>query len=132
VLPALTWKGYLAGTLIRQGSITAEVFEEWLEFTVLPQLEAGTILVLDNASIHRSARVKELVEAASCFLEYLPPYSPDFNPIEISFAWLKEWIKRHLEELDYFWNFEEFLRAGVEAMPGDFAEDWFNKCGYRK
>jgi transposase len=53
------------------------------------------VLVLDNASIHRSPRLRELCEAYSVALEFLPPYSPDFNPIEATFHNLKAWIQRN-------------------------------------
>lgn len=130
VLPAITVNGYLPGTLIHQGSINAQLFEEWLEFTVLPQLEEGSIIGMDNASIHRTQRVRDIVAAANCWLEYLPPYSPDFNPIELSFGWLKLWVKRHFHEYSLYRTFEEFLEQGIAEVQGPVARTWFKHCGY--
>ena len=93
VLPALTINGYLEGTLIYQGSVKESLFLYWLQYTVLPQLTPGYhILVMDNASIHTSTKVRQLCQTFGVQLEYLPPYSPDFNPIEQSFNVLKAWI----------------------------------------
>lgn len=68
-----------------------------MEETVLPQLALGSIIVIDNASIHHSQTIKELVHDVGHQIEYLPPYSLDFNPIEESFLTLKAWVKRHFE-----------------------------------
>jgi transposase len=80
-----------------QGTITSEIMENFLEFEVVPHCNAylacNSVIVLDNASIHRSARVRELCDAAGVILEYLPPYSLDYNPIKKSFKQLKDWMK---------------------------------------
>lgn len=78
--------GLLAKTFIApftfQGGCNADVFNTWLETVLLPLLPKGTTLVLDNAAFHKSARTRELIEKAGCFLLFLPTYSPDLNPIE--------------------------------------------------
>jgi transposase len=62
-------------------AMTAETFEAWLEQHLLPTLEEGDIFVLDNLSAHKSPRVAEILAKKKCTVRYLPPYSPDFNPI---------------------------------------------------
>jgi hypothetical protein len=89
VLPALTMHGYLQDPLIVQGSVTMALFEEWFESKVLPQLVPGMIVVMDNASCHRSELVRQLCLDYGIQLEFLPLYSPDLNPIEESFNVLK-------------------------------------------
>ena len=89
VLPALTLNGYLRDPLIIQGAVTKELFLEWMAHVLLPQLEPGMILVLDNASIHHGVELSELCMSVGVRVEYLPPYSPDLNPIEQSFNVLK-------------------------------------------
>ena len=64
-------------------------FNGWLEKCLLPALGSGWTIVLDNASFHKSSRTRELIEKAGCTLLYLPPYSPDFNPIENQWGSLK-------------------------------------------
>ncbi len=70
-------------------SINADVFEAWLQQALLPVLPNGAVIVIDNATFHTSEQIKKGVEPAGCFLEYLPPYSPDLNPIEHKWAQAK-------------------------------------------
>lgn len=131
VLPAITVDGYLSFTMI-QGSITAEIFEEFLELNVLPYCAAGySVIVMDNASIHRSGRVEELCRSFGVDIEYLPPYSPDFNLIEKSFKVLKSWIKRNAKLAAEFMDFQYFLYYAVQqACCGVDCWAWFEMCGY--
>jgi transposase len=91
-LPAFAVNSYLCYAIF-QGAITLEIMENFLEFEVLPHCNAyparNSVIVLDNASIHGSARVRELCDAAGVTLEYLPPYSLDYNPLEKSFKQLE-------------------------------------------
>jgi transposase len=73
-----------------QGSVTAQVFEQWLREQLLPSLTQPSVLVLDNAAFHRPVVVTKLMEEAGHRVLFLPPYSPDFNPIEGDFAALKK------------------------------------------
>jgi len=70
-------------------SINTDVFEAWIEQELLSVLPNGAVVVMDNASFHKSERIQELIESAGCLLEYLPPYSPDLNPIEHKWAQAK-------------------------------------------
>ena len=120
LLPAYTVEGYLPGFLIAQGSVTGEMFYDWLKYSVLPYCQPypapRSVIVMDNASTHHSPKVRELIESVGCRLEYLPPYSPDFNPIECSFHDLKSYIKRHRQEAQYCEDFGVFLGYCVERM----------------
>ncbi len=64
------------------GSTTAVVFETYVERVLLPALKPGQVVVMDNLSAHKGSKVRELIEARGCELLFLPPYSPDLNPIE--------------------------------------------------
>jgi transposase len=88
-------KDKLLTAALFDGGINAGVFEAWIQQGLLPVLPNGAILVMDNASFHKSERIQEAVEAAGCLLEYLPPYSPDLNPIEHKWAQAKA-LKRKL------------------------------------
>jgi transposase len=119
LLPAYTIDGYLPGFKIHQGSIDGQMFYDWLKYDVLPYCNPAplprSVIVMDNASIHKNARVRELVEGAGCRLKYLPPYSPDFNPIERSFHDLKAYVRRHRREVKLFNNFGDFLQYCLES-----------------
>ena len=78
------------------GCCDTRLFVAWVKQMLVPALKEGQTVVMDNASFHKSCVVKELIAKAGCKLLYLPPYSPDLNPIEKFWANLKRWINQHL------------------------------------
>jgi transposase len=118
VLPALDINGWFA-PLSYQGSITAQIFEDWLENHVLPACNNApgcrNIIIMDNASIHKSQRVIDLCTRWNVDIEYLPPYSPFLNPIEETFHDLKQHIRRYWRWTDVggYDEFEAFLLQAV-------------------
>lgn len=82
--------------LIFTGSCNTQVFNTWVEEVLTSELEEGKVVILDNASFYKSTRTVELIEAANCRVLFLPPYSPDYNPIEHFWHTLKEAVKRLL------------------------------------
>jgi transposase len=68
--------------MVLEGSTSGEVFEAYVEHLLAPTLRAGQVVVMDNLSAHKGGRVRELIEERDCELIYLPPYSPDLNPIQ--------------------------------------------------
>jgi transposase len=118
-----------------QGAITSELIEEFLEYQVLPFYNPhpapNSVIVLDNASIHRSSRIRQLYKAASIRLEYLPPYSPNYNPIKKSFKQLKGWIKQHADEAEIFNEFRAFIHYSIQQVCYNInCRAWFRKYGY--
>ena len=75
------------------GALDRPAFEQFVEEVLVPTLQPDQTVVLDNLSVHKSARVRQLIEAAGCHLVFLPTYSPDFNPIEQAFAKLKQLLR---------------------------------------
>jgi hypothetical protein len=132
VLPATTIAGYLNEPLIVEGAVTSEMFEEWFELKLLPQLRPGQIVIMDNASIHRSTLIACLCSGAGIQLEFLPPYSPDLNPIELSFNTLKMWVRRNIRMACIFNDFGRFMAYGVSEFVEVDAEGYFEKCGYER
>jgi transposase len=65
-----------------EGSCNRQVFEQWLETMLIPNLQAGQTVIVDNVTFHQGENIRELIESIDCELEYLPPYSPDLNEIE--------------------------------------------------
>ena len=81
------------------------IFEAWVEQALVPEMRPGDIVVMDNLSSHKGPAVRALIEAQSAHLLYLPPYSPDFNPIENLFAKLKALLRREAARtIDTLWN----------------------------
>ena len=92
--------------MIYEGTCHSELFETWVEQVLLPELIPGQTIVMDNATFHKSLKTKNLIERAGCNLLFLPPYSPDFNPIEKFWSWLK---KRLREIINSFKNLQDAL-----------------------
>jgi transposase len=112
-----------------EGPKTKAVFEAYLERVLAPSLRPGQVVVLDNLSSHKGSRVRELVEARGCELVYLPPYSPDLNPIEEAFSKLKTLLRkaggRTREAL------LEAMGKALDAVTASDARDFFEHRGYR-
>jgi transposase len=86
------------------GPINRSAFETYVEQALVPELRRGDVVILDNLSSHKGPRVRALIEAAGATLLYLPPYSPDFNPIENAFAKLKALLRKAAERtLEGLW-----------------------------
>jgi transposase len=109
-------------------AMTAATFEAWLERHLLPTLEEGDIVVLDNLQAHKSPRVAQILAKKSCTVRYLPPYSPDFNPIEKAYSKLKA-ILRKLAERTVA-GLIALLEGCVDLFRPLECENFFAACGY--
>ena len=76
-----------------KGTCDTFLILHWVEYILLPELKPGQYVIMDNASIHKSSRIEALIKSAGCTLIFLPPYSPDLNPIENFWGWLKQKIR---------------------------------------
>jgi transposase len=108
--------------------INAASFEEWVETCLVPTLQKGDVVVMDNLPAHKGPRVEELITAAGAELRYLPPYSPDMNPIEKAFSKLKAYLRKIAER-----SVAGLMRA-LEACADIFkpaeCANYFEACGY--
>ena len=112
-----------------EGATDREVFESYLQEVLAPSLRRDQIVVMDNLSAHKGERVRELVESMGCKLLYLPPYSPDLNPIEEAFSKIKG-ILRKAEARSREALVEAMGRA-LDAITLQDARGFFEHCGYR-
>lgn len=83
--------------LVFNGTCNTELFNSWVEQFLIRELQPGQVVILDNATFHKSKKTKELIESVGCKIIFLPPYSPDLNPIEKFWANMKRWIKKQIE-----------------------------------
>lgn len=109
------------------GSWKRENFEAFLGDGLLPLLPEGSVLVLDNASIHKGETIQKLVAEAGCHLLYLPPYSPDFSPIEPVWSWLKHQVRSIKPATDS--EREQAIFAAQQHLPATAAQGWFKYSG---
>ncbi len=80
--------------MVLDGPMNGAAFQAYVEQVLAPTLRPGDIVVLDHLPAHKPAAVRQAIEATGAELHFLPPYSPDFNPIEMAFAKLKAWLSR--------------------------------------
>ena len=111
-----------------EGPTTKSVFEAYLERELAPSLCPGQMVVMDNLSSHKGSRVRELVEARGCESLYLPPYSPDLNPIEEAFAKLKALIRKARSRTRE--ALLEAMGGALNAVSANDARGLFEHRGY--
>jgi transposase len=116
-------------SLAVEGPTTRGVFETYLEGVLAPTLLPGQVVVMDNLSAHKGGRVREIVEERGCELLYLPPYSPDLNPIEGAFAKLKGLLRKSGARSRQ--ALVEAMGRALDAITVGDARGFFGHCGYR-
>ncbi len=110
------------------GPTTSEVFRAYVEQVLVPELREGDIVIMDNLAPHKSAGVREAIEAAGALALYLPPYSPDYNPIENLWSKLKQYLRSVMPR-----TFEAICQAvaeGLETITLSDCRGFFQHCGY--
>jgi len=119
----------LTAPMVMDGAITGPHFLAYLKQILVPTLQPGDVVVMDNLPAHKVAGVKEIVAKAGAQVLYLPPYSPDLNPIELAFSKLK-WLLRSAKERDV----EKLWKTCGELLDRFTAEEcrnYLSHCGYR-
>ena len=127
LMSAMRLDGVVAPLLL-DGAVNAEVFAGYVEQCLVPELRPGDILIMDNLPAHKSVRVSQAVEGAGCTLVYLPPYSPDFNPIENMWSKVKTRVRdiaaRSYEAL------VDAVGTSLHAITSADCDGYFQHCGY--
>jgi len=118
----------MTAPLVFDGPINAEAFEAYVEQFLAPTLKPGDVVVMDNLSSHKGARVGELIAAAGATLRFLPPYSPDFNPIENAFSALKAFLRKAAERtVEGLWS---AIAKRAAEFKTDECRNYFANAGY--
>jgi transposase len=129
LLASMSLLGGMGETMAIEGSTNREVFETYVEKALAPTLKAGQVVILDNLSAHKPARVRELIESRGCELIYLPAYSPDFNPIEEAFSKIKSIVRRAGARTKD--ALIDVLSEALSAISVQDARGYFEHAGYR-
>ena len=115
-------------SIVFDGPTNAMIFRSYVEECLAPALQEGDIVVMDNLSAHKVPGVREAIEAAGARLLYLPPYSPDFNPIEQLFAKLKALLRKAAERsVESLWS---RIAALLHAFTPNECANYFRNAGY--
>ena len=127
ILSVLSLAG-LGATMTVNAATDTDVFVAYVRHVLLPTLRPGQVVVLDNLGAHKAAAARTLIEGAGCRLLFLPPYSPDFNPIEQAWSKLKTLLRgaaaRTRDALD------AALKTYLDAITVSDARGWFRHTGY--
>jgi transposase len=126
-LAVIGWKG-IAAPLVLSGSVNGTVFYGYIEQCVLPTLQPGDILFMDNLSAHKVVGLEELLRSCGAHLIFLPPYSADFNPIELAWSKVKTILRRLKART--LPDLIEALKQALQAITTQDIHNWFAHCGY--
>jgi transposase len=111
-----------------EGAVDAPAFEAYVEQVLLPTLKAGDIFLLDNLQVHKSAKVKALIESVGAEIWFLPPYSPDYSPIERMWSKVKAILRKIKARTQPV--LETAIGTALAAVTPQDAAGWFKHCGY--
>ena len=118
----------MVAPMVLDGPINGDWFEAYVRQILVPELRRGDIVIMDNLSSHKRPSVRELIEAVGATLVFLPPYSPDFNPIEKAFARIKALLRKAGERtVAGLWD---LIGKLVDIFQPDECANYFSSCGY--
>ncbi len=118
----------MTAPMVLDGPMNGAAFQAYVEQVLAPTLRPGDIVVLDNLPAHKPAAVRQAIEATGAELRFLPPYSPDFNPIEMAFAKLKAWLNKvATRTIHDLWN---TIGTAIGHFTPDECRNYFQAAGY--
>ena len=118
----------IAAPFVLDGPINRIVFETYVDKVLVPELTPGDVVIMDNLSSHKGPRVREMIEAAGATLLFLPPYSPDLNPIENAFSKLKAHLRKAAERtVDGLWA---AIGTVIDLFTPTECRNYFRAAGY--
>ena len=127
LIAALGIAGMRCSTVV-DGAVNGDVFEAFVEQVLVPELRAGDVVIMDNLSSHKRHRVRELIEESGARLVFLPPYSPDLNPIEMIFAKVKQLLRSLASRTrETLWK---TMQSVLDQVTPTDALNCYRHCGY--
>jgi transposase len=127
LLAACTLNG-IGPSIVIDGAVNGAIFRAYVEQVLVPTLQPGQIVVMDNLNVHKHAAVRAAIRQAGCYLVYLPSYSPDFNPIELAFSKVKAYLRRvgaHTQRA-----LEAAIGEAIDLITPADAAGYFRHCGF--
>jgi transposase len=127
LIAALGVEGVRCATVV-DGAVNRDVFDAFVEQVLVPELRQGDVVILDNLSSHKSEHARRLIESKGARLEFLPPYSPDLNPIEMVFSKIKQLLRSlACRTRQALWG---AMQSVLDAVTPSDAANCFRHCGY--
>ena len=114
--------------MLIEGSVDTLVFNAYCEQVLQPTLKTGDIIVLDNLGAHRASRIEEITASCGAQVLWLPPYSPDFSPIELMWSKVKVYLKKVKARTQA--ELEKAIAEALETITLSDCRNWFRHCGY--
>jgi transposase len=118
----------MTAPMVVQGAMNAEMFQAYIEQSLVPILKRGDIVVMDNVSTHKGSRIRDAIEGARATLRYLPKYSPDLNPIELAFSPFKTFLRKAAERTVP--GLRRAIRAFLPRLGARECANYFKHAGY--
>lgn len=132
MITAMNGEGIVAYKIV-PGAANGELFRAFISELLVPAMQPwpgrNSIVILDGVAFHKATVVRELVEQAGGHLVVLPAYSPDYNPIEPVFGWMKSWLRNNKEVADSYPDL--CMVEALREIPEDMFAAWINHCGYQ-
>ena len=128
MIATLSIDGVEAPMLI-EGSVDTLVFNAYCEQVLQPTLKSGDVIVLDNLAAHRASRIEEITASCGAQVLWLPPYSPDFSPIELMWSKVKAYLKKVKARTQI--ELEKAIAEALETITVSDCLNWFRHCGYQ-
>ena len=118
----------LQATMLIEGSVDTVVFNAYCQEVLRPTLQSGDVIVLDNLGAHRASRIEEITRSCGARVIWLPPYSPDFSPIELMWSKLKAYLKKVKSRTQA--ELEKAIAVALKTITTSDCLNWFRHCGY--
>jgi hypothetical protein len=119
---------------VKTGSVNGDIFFDFLRGELFPRVQPfpapNSVLLMDNCSIHHIQPIKELAKQHGIVLLYLPPYSPDYNPIEEAFSYIKNYLRKHDELMQVIPDPVVLIKAAFHSITSDHITSWVSHAGY--
>jgi transposase len=120
--------GGMTAPMVLDGPMHGDAFFAYVDQVLAPTLRPGDIVIMDNLPAHKGARIREAIEKTGARLRFLPPYSPDFNPIEMAFSKLKAFLKKHApRSIDQLWK---LIGQAIDLFAINECRNYFTAAGY--
>ena len=128
LVAALSASGIVA-PMILDGAMDGDMFIAYVTHVLLKEIRPGDVVIMDNLPAHKVAAVRQTIETAGARLIYLPPYSPDFNPIEKAFSQIKAYLKKAAAQTKV--KLDQAIAKAIETVSAQNAINYFAACGYQ-